>query len=160
MKRAETSGEPQKEAVQVSHITATADLDEYALGLKEENRLRADYKEWRRYQFIVVVRNDHPSVLVRDLGPATDFEGVPPIRIPSIYGEDTVAQLMELADEARGRHEKMKNRMAELRGESTLLETVRQMSENAQKLRKGASHMGRSGRMIQRDGGLIRKDRK
>ena len=141
---------PQKEAVIRSYLTNEASLDEFTLGLKEENRLRADYKEMRRYQFITVVRQDHPSVLVRDLGPASDFVGVPDITIPSVYGEDTVGELMNLADEARARSALVRDKMAQIAGESKLIETFMQMGENADNVRKARSTMGRSGHMIQR----------
>jgi hypothetical protein len=78
---------------------------------------------------VKVVRDDRLAEFTTDFGPAQDFEHIPPLFIPS-FGDDTVAQLQELAE--RHRHDlRWAKRKQEMIAESTLIRDIlRQTEEN------------------------------
>lgn len=89
--------------------------DEKAMGLMEVELLTEDGKGVHRYQIIYVVRNDQQSPYVVDLGDRLLFPN-PPLHIFS-YLEHSVAELQDMADEARARSSVTK-RLSELQEQS------------------------------------------
>lgn len=98
--------------------------DEPCYGLSEMPRMVAQPSgahEWRWVQAVYVVRDGGNAIAewTHDYGPADLFERIQPIAIPSM-GDDTVAQLQELAE--KNRHDDYWARRAdEMLAESTLI---------------------------------------
>lgn len=90
--------------------------DEKAMGLLEVELLTPSGTDIHRYQLIYVIRNDQQTVHVVDLGSRLRYPN-PPLSIPA-YMEHTVAELQDMAVEARGRSSVTK-RLAELQEQST-----------------------------------------
>jgi len=85
--------------------------DEPCLLLTEQNFVAPDYKGWRRYQVVFVMRNGEPAEYRADMGPAEMFDS-DQFRIPGgaidsgtgrVYIEHTVNELRDIADWLRGR---------------------------------------------------------
>ena len=81
--------------------------EEKALLLIERNENQPDYKGFRRYQSIFVVRNDELAKYMEDMGPAEVF-AAPELQVPGgdpgkPLGEwlETVAALKDYADDFR-----------------------------------------------------------
>lgn len=79
-------------------------MDEPCFGLFELVQQSPGSKGFRRYQILLVVRDDRVSEFRRDLGPASSFTA-PEFRIPGgvregrkIYIEHTVGELADIAD--------------------------------------------------------------
>ena len=88
--------------------TLTIEESEPALGLRETNRPRPDFKGRNRYQIIYVIRNGEPVEWMRDLGPAENFErdqfnllGGDKNSDGSITVWETVGRLLDMADHIR-----------------------------------------------------------
>ena len=85
----------------ITPIALTVTGNEKAYGLGESHKQSPGSKGFRRYQTIIVLRDDELAEFRRDLGPAKNFRGVNPIAIPSFW-EHSVDELMDIADELRG----------------------------------------------------------
>ncbi len=90
--------------------TTYALKDEPCLGLFELNFKSPDQRSRRRYQIVVVMRNDKPAECRHDLGLASKFKKVDQFRIPGgvtnretgrIEICHTVGELMDIADHLR-----------------------------------------------------------
>jgi hypothetical protein len=111
--------------------------DEPCWGLREEPQIMAfpDGSRQRRWvQKVKVVRGDNLAYFQTDFGPAEDFAHIPPLFIPS-FGDDSVAQLQELAEGHR--HDlRWAKRRQEMLAESTLISDImRQSEENREWIR-------------------------
>lgn len=104
---------------------------------------------WRWIQSIFVVRGDTIAKHETDFGPAKDFDRIQPLAIPS-FGENTVAQLQDLAE--GNRHDDYwARRVDEMLAESTLVKDhLRQLAQNREIVRN-RTHIGPGG-MFQRNG--------
>ena len=109
-------------------------------------------KEVHRYQIIYVVRNDQSVPHVVDLGSRLKFAN-PPLNIFS-YMEHSVAELQEMADEARARSDVTK-RLAELQEESSkdrnIIKEFLEQKERNSKIIANRSQLGPTLR-VQRNG--------
>lgn len=83
------------------NMTDFASYDEKAWMLTEKSIRTADHRALHRFQVIWVVRDDRLAALCRDLGPVDD--DIAPLAIYS-GGEDTVGQLLDMADASRRDH--------------------------------------------------------
>ena len=97
--------------------------DEPCYGLSEMPRMTAmpdGSHQWRWIQAVYVVRDNGNAIAewTQDLGPAECFARIQPIAIPS-FGDDTVAQLQEIA-EANRHDDYWAKRSDEMLAESTL----------------------------------------
>lgn len=104
--------------------------DEPCWGLNEQPRIMAlpDGSRQRRWvQTVKVVRGDRLAQHTTDYGPAEDFKHIPPLFIPS-FGDDTVAQLQEMAEHHRHDLRWVKRR-EEMLAESTLLDDIIRQTE-------------------------------
>ena len=117
--------------------------DERAMGLMEVELLTPDGKGIHRYQIIYVVRNDQQSPHVVDLGDRLLFPN-PPLNIFS-YLEHSVAELQNMADEARARSSVTK-RLAELseasRKDKNIINEFLERKARDVKTIKSQSHFG------------------
>ena len=124
--------------------------DEKAMGLVEVELLAG--KDVHRYQIIYVVRNDQQSPYVVDLGSRLLYPN-PPLNIIS-YMEHTVAELQDMANEARARSDVTK-RLAELQEESSkdrnIIKVYLEQKERNSKIIANRSQFGPSYR-VQRNG--------
>lgn len=111
--------------------------DEKCYGLAEAVLPRPRSYGRQRYQLIYVNRNDRIVPFVRPLD--TNLE-VPPLRIPSL-GDDTVGQLMDLADEFRVNHN-LDQLLKEKKESSTLINDVIALSEMIQRVRTNTTVFG------------------
>lgn len=104
--------------------------DEPCWGLNEQPLIMAfpGGSRLRRWvQKVRVVRDDRLAEFATDFGPAEDFEHIPPLFIPS-FGDDSVAQLQEMAEHHR--HDlKWEKRRKERLAESTLIKDILQREE-------------------------------
>ena len=84
--------------------------DEPCYGLYEVNYKSPDRKSQRRFQVIVVVRNDNLAEYRKDLGRTKEFKGIDQFRIPGgVINETTgridilhtVGELIDIADYLR-----------------------------------------------------------
>lgn len=102
----------------VKLVTDYVMKDEPCYGLIEASFATPTGEHW--LQDIRVIRNDQIHHHVIDLGPASEYPTVTPIMLPSL-GDDTVAQLQELAE--KNRHDDYwAKRAAEMKAESTFLQ--------------------------------------
>ena len=124
---------------------------EKALGLQEVELLSPNGKDIHRYQIVYVVRNDKPAKYVTDLGSNLLFPN-PPLNIIDDGG--TVAELMDMATDARGRSSVTK-RLMELQEESArdrnIIKEFLEQKERNWKIIRNQSHYGPTAR-IQRIG--------
>ena len=124
--------------------------DEPCWGLREgpEARPQLDGSTQHRWvQKVFVVRGDRKAKFETDFGPASDFPDATPVIYPS-WGENTVAQLQELAE--RDRHsDKWAKRRRELQVGSTLIADILRQEEALLEIRSNRSHFG-PGLSIQR----------
>ena len=79
--------------------TTVISPDEKAWSLAEVIRQAPDYKGFRRYQHVIVVRGDKLAEFVVDMGRATKYRA-DQFRIPSLM-EHTVGELWDIADRLR-----------------------------------------------------------
>ena len=116
--------------------------DEKAMGLLEVE-LQTDNKETHRFQIICVIRADKQANFVTDLGSRLLFPN-PPLNIIS-YMEHSVAELMDMADEARARSSVTK-RLAELSEESAkgrnIIDAFLDRKDRGWKAIRNQSHFG------------------
>ena len=86
-------------------------------------------KERHWVERVYVIRGDAMAEYCEDYGPAEDYAEVPVLMLPS-FGENTVAQLQEMAE--RHRHDdKWIKRRKEMLAESTLIaDVLRDIEEN------------------------------
>lgn len=82
-------------------ITTTISGDEKAYGLLEAHEQSPDSRGFHRYQVLLVNRDGELAEFRKDMGRASNFKGVNPIAIPSLW-EHTCDELMDIADELRG----------------------------------------------------------
>ncbi len=117
------------------HIIATHVMpDEPCYGLTE-NRIGG-----RWIQRVFVVRGDAIAKFETDFGPASDFPDATPIIYPS-FGENSVAQLQEMAE--RDRHDdRWAKRRREMQAESTLIKDILRQEEALIDVRANRSTMG------------------
>jgi len=113
-------------------------------GLREGAELRTvspnGGQEMRWLQKVFVVRGDRKAKYETDFGPASDFPHSTPVIYPS-FGENTVAQLQELAE--RDRHsDKWYRRGEEKRAESTLIADILRQEEILLEVRRNRSQFG------------------
>ncbi|KKN78442.1 hypothetical protein LCGC14_0349740 [marine sediment metagenome] len=76
--------------------------NEKALWLQERHEQSPTFGGFHRYQIISVIRDGRRAEWRKDMGLASLFKGINQINIPS-FMEHTVDELMDLADELRGR---------------------------------------------------------
>lgn len=76
--------------------------DEKAISLFEMHEQSPGSKGFHRYQIIRVPRNGVVCEWRKDMGPAKNYRGINQLRIPS-FMEHTVSELMDIADQLRGR---------------------------------------------------------
>lgn len=114
----------------MKYIAHEVHPDEPAYGLCLRPRLVAqpDGSHQRRFvESVYVLRGDAISEHNTDYGPAEDWERIPPLIVPG-YGDDSVAQLQELAE--RHRHDlKWWNYREQLKAESTLIADILRQEE-------------------------------
>jgi len=72
--------------------THAVQMDEACFGLYEQNLQSPGSRGWRRYQVILVVRNDKVAEMRRDLGPAKAFTA-PQFRIPGGVRDETTGRI-------------------------------------------------------------------
>lgn len=117
--------------------------DEKAIGLQEVELLTDDFKATHRYQIIYVIRNDKPAKYVTDLGSSLRFPN-PPLNIISGL-EHSVAEVLEMADDARERSD-VRKRLAELQEQSatdkTIITEFIERKETERKVAYNKSHHG------------------
>jgi hypothetical protein len=89
---------------------------------------------------VKVVRDDRLAEFTTDFGPAQDFEHIPPLFIPS-FGDDTVAQLQEMAEHHRLDLRWVKRR-EEMLAESTLISDILRQTEENREWIANRSHFG------------------
>ena len=90
--------------------TSYALNDEPCLGLYELNFKAPDQRSRRRYQIIVVIRDDKPAEYTHDMGLASKFKGIDQFRVPGGVTNEktgrieilhTVGELKDIADYMR-----------------------------------------------------------
>ncbi len=86
----------------ITIVANTIRGDEKALGLQEMHEQSPTFGGFHRYQIIHVVRDGKMAEFRKDMGLASNFKGINQINIPSFL-EHTVDELMDLADELRGK---------------------------------------------------------
>ena len=128
-------------AADLTDQTPYVNEDEKVLGLQEVDLLTEDYKAVHRFQIIYVVRNDKPAKFVTDLGSTLLFPN-PPL---NIIDNGTVAEIRDMADDARGRSS-VTARLAELQEESAtdknIIKEFLEHKERLAKIVKNKSHYG------------------
>ena len=106
-------------------------------------------KGHRWVQAVYVIRGDTIAEYLEDIGPASDYERIQPMMIPS-FGENTVAQLQEFA--LKNRHDEYwAKRVDEMLAESTLVEDHLRQLEVDREVIRNRSHFG-PGIAAQRNG--------
>ena len=123
--------------------------DERVFSLREEHLLASHAKAEHRYQIIVVERNDNLMEFTRDMGPASDYKDVGDIFILSLF-EDSVDAVMDMADAIREENQ-IKSWVDENAANSTLIEDAVRQEEEKRKSLLRQSHLGSSGKLIQRN---------
>src|SRR3990167_7436523 len=118
--------------------------DEPCWGLREGPELRTvspnGGQEMRWIQKVFVIRGDRKAKFETDFGPASNFSHATPVIYPS-FGENTVAQLREMAE--RDRHsDKWYRRGEEMRAESTLIADILRQEEVLLEVRRNRSQFG------------------
>lgn len=114
-------------------ILATTDWlrsDEPALLLIEENRMTEDLLSDHRWQVIFVGRGDKVLEFPRDLGPIKNFPEIEGFILFS-GGEDTVEQLMDMADAER-ESKSLRNLLKTKAEASTLIQDAIRLEEQKQ----------------------------
>ena len=105
--------------------------------------------EHRWVQDVTVIRDDRKAHFVTDLGPASLFEYVTPIMIPSL-GENTVQELQYLAEQ--NRHDfYWQKRAEEMLSESTMIRDVIRQEEEIHQVIRNRSMFGPE-HTVQRNG--------
>lgn len=123
--------------------TLTTDIvhpDEPCFGLFEMPLMRdvGIAREWRWCQVVRVIRGDEKAEYVWDMGPAEKYALVPPYYAPS-FGENSVAQLQDLAERHRNDAYWVK-RGREQQEASTLIEdAIRQRLQAHETIRNRSS---------------------
>ena len=133
-------------------VTDRISGDEECHGLVERSvmtELPGGGRGWCWIQSVFVIRGDTIAKYETDFGPAENFDRIQPLAIPS-FGENTVAQLQELAE--KNRHDDYwARRVDEMRAESTLIaDHIRQL-EQQQAIIANRSTFG-AGVVAQRNG--------
>ena len=121
----------------ITVIAQSIHADEKCYGLAEAVLPRPRSYGRQRYQLVYVNRNDNIVPFVRPLH--SDLT-VPPLRIPSL-GDDTVGELMDLADEYRHNHN-LDQLLKEKQESSTLINDVIALSEMIQRIKANRSVFG------------------
>ena len=136
----------------ISSQTTYVLADEKAMGLLEVELQTEDGKDTHRFQIISVIRNDKQANYVSDLGSRLLYPN-PPLNIIS-YMEHSVAELQDMANEARARSDVTK-RLAELQEESTkdrnIIKEFLEQKERNSKIIANKSQFGPTYR-VQRNG--------
>lgn len=114
-------------------VTAAINTNEKAMSLREENL------HGRRYQIIVVVRNDELAEWWNDMGPAEKFKAGP-LSIPSLF-EHSVAELRDIATASRS-DDTWQKEMAGIVAESTLIPDFLEQYEERFKIVRNQSTFG------------------
>jgi hypothetical protein len=114
--------------------------DEKAFRLSELVLMAPDYAGFRRYQVILVNRNDDMAEYRLDLGPADGFTA-PEFQVLAMW-EHTVAELQDIADRQRLGDDYWQKRTAELQAESTLIEDWHDQVEERRELIHNRSTFG------------------
>jgi negative regulator of sigma E activity len=126
---------------QLSDLTVIAQEihpDEACYGLAEMTLVGRDGKGLSRYQLTMVIRSDSIVPHVRALA-GVDLK-VPPLRIVS-YGDDTVGELWDMANEFRRNHW-LEEQIAETQSESTLITDMLELSQQIQKIKANQTTFG------------------
>ena len=121
----------------ITVIAQSIHADEKCYGLAEAVLPRPRSYGRQRYQLVYVNRNDNIVPFVRPLD--SDL-AVPPLRIPSL-GDDTVGELMDLADEYRHNHN-LEQLLKEKQESSTLINDVIALSEMIQRIKANKTVFG------------------
>ena len=129
-------------------VTLAVHENEKAWALRELNFVRPPLFQRRRYQIIVVNRDDKLVEWWDDLGAAEQFKG-PEFDVPSLW-EHSVAELRDIAASKRD-DETWVTYMAEQRADSTLIEDFLTQVEEHWKLIYNRSTFGPGGH-TQRNG--------
>ena len=120
--------------------------NEKVLMLVEEDRLTANLMRHHRWQIIYVGRGNQVYEFPRDLGPSENYKDVGGFILLS-DGEDTVAEMLDLADEERDKN-LIKAVLDEVADKSTLIKDSIDLLEQKRELVK------RNTRTLRRDFGL------
>jgi hypothetical protein len=112
--------------------------DEKAFRLAELVLMAPDYSGFRRYQLIIVNRNDELAEYREDMGPAAGFTA-PEFNILAMW-EHSVAELREMAD--LNRDDYWTKRTAEIQAESTLIDDWIDQSEERREIVQNRSTFG------------------
>jgi hypothetical protein len=120
--------------------TDTVSPDEKAFRLSELVLMAPEYSGFRRYQVIIVNRNDALAEYRLDLGPAADFTA-PEFQVLALW-EHTVAELQDIAEQQRLGDDYWQKRTAELQAESTLIEDWHDQVEERRELIHNRSTFG------------------
>ena len=111
-------------------VTRMIHPDEECWGLREGPR----GGRWIQAVYVVREGGDAIAEWTKDYGPAEDYEHIQSLIIPS-FGENSVAQLQELAEKNRHDHY-WSHRREEMLAESTLIaDVLRQDEERKQQIR-------------------------
>ena len=136
----------------ISNQTTYVLADEKAMGLLEVELQTEDGTGTHRFQIISVIRNDKQANYVSDLGSRLLYPN-PPLNIIS-YMEHSVAELQDMANEARARSDVTK-RLAELQEESSkdrnIIKEFLEQKERNSKIIANRSQLGPTYR-VQRNG--------
>lgn len=132
-------------------VTDYVSPNEPCYGLYEGALMRNVGKgqDWRWCQVVRVIRGDEKAEYVWDMGPQEFFSRITPIMIPS-FGENSVAQLQDLAD--RNREDTYwQTRAAEMQAENTLIPDMIRQVEQIHEVIRNRSSFGPAVK-VQRDG--------
>lgn len=108
--------------------------DEKAYALVEMDLQSPGYKGIRRYQIILVNRDDELTEYRWDMGPANDFPARL-FRLPSLWMH-TVGELQEMADDLRDTTSKVQEQLPTPDGEN-MLQKMLDLDEASKAYRKG-----------------------
>lgn len=116
--------------------------DEPCWGLREGPRtvhsLTGTAKHW--VQAVYVIRGDAVAEYTTDYGPAENFKDSTEVIYPS-FGENSVAQLQELAERDRY-SDKWARRRREMQAESTLIADILRQEEIIMEVKRNRSQFG------------------
>lgn len=127
----------------ITPVTLVVHPDEPAWGLFEgpmDYTMPDGHVERRWVQRIRVVRGDELHFYETDFGPASDYEEIAPLAMPS-FGDDTVAELQAWGEKHRNDDYWVKRR-AEMLAESTLVKDHLRIAEQTHLAKSNRSTIG------------------
>jgi len=114
--------------------------DEPCYFMLEQDVMKADYTGLRRFRIFAVNRADKMCYFWQDLGPGTNKDA---FQIISVW-EDTVGEVIDLAEYMHANPQLYEGKRADLMGESTLIKDFGNQLEMAHKVLKHQTHSGPS----------------